>query len=369
VTRLLTVERLAALIQGADLEAADHAALALDESWRFAERQGCAELLAASLVDRPDLDRGLRARLVEATRSRVIADLAQEAQLRACLAALTGAGVEFVLMKGVQLAYTHYPRPDLRPRLDTDLVISAVQRQPAREALGRAGYVPDVQASADLVLHQQTYVHAAGHTLPHVVDLHWRIANPEVFGGVLAFEEIATEAVPIDQLGDDVRGLSPVHALLLACVHRVAHHHNADRLIWLYDIHLVATTFDEGQWTRFAALAQERGVAAVCAVGLERTRALFGTTMPEAVQRLESARPTGEVTARYLTAGRAPVTAVVDDLCAMPSWHHRWRLVKDYAFPPVRYMREVYAPSSASPLPWLYFRRIVFGARRWLAHS
>jgi hypothetical protein len=369
VTRVLTVERLAALIQGAAPNAADHDALALDDSWRLAERHGVTELLAAGFVDRPDLDAGLRARLVEATRCRVIADLAQEAQLRACLGALTNAGIEFVLMKGAQLAYTHYPRPDLRPRLDTDLVIRAAQRQEARAALEKAGYLADVQASEDLVLRQQTYVNAAGHGLPHVVDLHWRIANPEVFGGVLAFEEIAAEAVTVGQLGDDVRGLSPVHALLLACVHRVAHHHNADRLIWLYDIHLVATTFDEGQWTRLAGLARDREVAAVCAAGLERARALFGTPVPEAVQELAGVRPTSELTARYLIVGRAPVIAVVDDLRAMPSWHHRWRLVKDYAFPPVRYMREVYAPSSVSPLPWLYLRRIVFGARRWLAHS
>ena len=369
MTRTLTVERLAALVQGATPEASDWSVLAHHQAWKDAERHGVAALLGSRLIDRQDLEPGLQARLTAATRRQIVADLAHEAQLVACLDALVNAGVEFVLMKGAQVAYTHYPRPDLRPRVDADVVIAADRRSTAHDVLTRAGYVADVQASADLVLHQQTYVHASGQGVPHVVDLHWRVANPEVFGGVLTFEEMTAEAVPIAQLGPGVRGLSAVHALLLACVHRVAHHHDDDRLIWLYDIHLIASQLDAAQWTRFADAAQRRKVAAVCVAGLERTRALFGTRLPDPIRRLASSRPDGEITARYLNGGRAPVSAVVDDLRAMPSWTHRWRLVKDYAFPPVRYMREVYAPSSASPLPWLYVRRIVFGARRWLAHS
>ena len=34
--------------------------------------------------------------------------------------------------------------------------------------------------------------------------------------------------------------LAPVNALVLACIHRLAHHQGRDRLVWLYDIHLLA---------------------------------------------------------------------------------------------------------------------------------
>jgi hypothetical protein len=58
---------------------------------------------------------------------------------------------------------------------------------------------------------------------------------------------------------------------------------------------------------------------------------------------------------------------VVDDLRALPTWADRWRLMREHAFPPVEYMRGVYAPSSRTPLVWLYTRRMLVGARKWLA--
>jgi putative nucleotidyltransferase-like protein len=365
----LTIERLAQIVTGAQLTASDRQLLRREESWQLAGKHGVAELVAARLATMRTLERSIDERVTAMTHRQVAMDMAREAQLRRCLALLRAADVASVVMKGGQLAYSHYDRPDLRPRLDADLVIALGQRAQAHHVLVREGYVPDVQASADLVLHQQTYVKDLDHGLPHVVDLHWRIANPEIFGGVLTFEEMARDAVVIAALGENARGLSSVHALLVACIHRVAHHRGAERLIWLLDIHLVASRLDEGEWRAFVDLAIEREVAAVCADGLYRTRQLFGTSLPVMCDRLADAGFCGrtEITARYLTPGRV-LSAVVDDLRSLPTWRHRWRLAKDYAFPPVRYMREVYAPSSGSPLAWLYVRRMVFGARRWLVH-
>ena len=53
----------------------------------------------------------------------------------------------------------------------------------------------------------------------------------------------------------------------------------------------------------------------------------------------------------------------------VPSWSGRLRLMRQHAFPPARYMRDVYAPASLAPLWMLYLRRIVSGSRRWLSRS
>jgi len=45
------------------------------------------------------------------------------------------------------------------------------------------------------------------------------------------------------------------------------------------------------------------------------------------------------------------------------------RLATQHVLPPAAYMREIYAPSSTAPLPWLYARRAWGGARRWLSRS
>jgi hypothetical protein len=57
------------------------------------------------------------------------------------------------------------------------------------------------------------------------------------------------------------------------------------------------------------------------------------------------------------------------DLRALGSWTHRWQLVKEHVFPPAQYMRDVYAPSSRAPLSFLYARRALVGARKWLSRA
>ncbi|GAG77142.1 unnamed protein product, partial [marine sediment metagenome] len=45
--------------------------------------------------------------------------------LLALLQALEQAGLSVVLLKGGALAYTHYPEPHLRARVDTDIFIDS----------------------------------------------------------------------------------------------------------------------------------------------------------------------------------------------------------------------------------------------------
>jgi hypothetical protein len=52
---------------------------------------------------------------------------------------------------------------------------------------------------------------------------------------------------------------------------------------------------------------------------------------------------------------------------AMRSIGQALKLARQHVLPPADYMREVYAPASSAPLPWLYARRVWRGARRWLA--
>jgi hypothetical protein len=134
----------------------------------------------------------------------------------------------------------------------------------------------------------------------------------------------------------------------------------------LYDIHLIAGRLTDDQWEDFRRLAEERRVTAICDAGLKRTISLFGTRVPAGA--IGPAQPGSELTAGYLSRERSRLDALMDDLRTLGSWTDRWRLMRDYAFPPVEYMRQVYAPSSAAPLPWLYARRVVTGARKWLGH-
>ncbi|HUF47561.1 MAG TPA: nucleotidyltransferase family protein [Vicinamibacterales bacterium] len=333
---------------------------------RAAERHGVRPLLAARATDDPDVPPALRAALTDGAPARVAADLADEAALGAAIAGLAGSGIDALLFKGSELAFTHYERSDLRPRLDADVLVRPADVEHAHQVLVDLGYIPDIQAGTEGVLHQRPYSRLTMGGQPVVIDLHWRLVNPAVFEHLGEFGELHAASIAVPLLGPHARGLGPLHAMLVACVHRVAHHFDDDRLIWLYDLHLLAGSFDEDLWRRFAIEAEARGVSAVCRASLTRAVTAFGTAVPDTVLSAPGRR---EVTARYLQTRRPHAQVVFDDLRALPTWRARWRTMRAHVLPPAAYMREVYAPESGKPLPWLYALRAVRGARKWFGGS
>jgi hypothetical protein len=359
---------LAAIVRGERPPAGALARFDADTLRETASHHGLLPLLAERLDRTADVRADIRAMLSLASLEAVAADLMCERELRRCLAALERAGVRPLVVKGGQLSYTHYPRPDLRPRVDTDILIPIDMRATVDHVLTAEGYELSGHASGDLMISQAPYAKRA-HGLLHAMDVHWRIANPQVFSGVLSYEELAAPAVPIPALGAGARGLSDVHALLLACVHRVAHHYDSDCLIWLYDIHLIAPGLDRAAWNAFADLAVARGVATVCRVSLDRAADRFGTAVPAGVLTRLGPSQTDEASVAYLDPDRRHVHLIVTDLRALPSWHKRWHLLREHLFPPAEYMRDVYAPASRAPLALLYARRALRGARKWLIRA
>lgn len=346
------------------------AAVDVDQFLLRAEAHGVLPLVAEHVTARADVPPELRARLgVEAQRHAAL-DAVREIELRGLVAAIDARAVRALLMKGAHLAYTHYRRSDLRPRVDTDLLIARKDREAAVEVLHGRGYESTGHVVGTLVMYQACYVRRS-HGVPiHVVDLHWKVANPQVFSDLVSYDELYASAVAVPTLGPGAWALSDIHALLIACVHRVAHHYDAEVLIWLHDIHLVASRLSAGEWSTFEHLCHSRGVAQVCRRSLERASAAFGTVLPAFVTNASHGdlSETESATAAFLEPGRRHVEQVVGDLRALPSWGDRARLVRQHVFPPKSYMRRSYAPSSGAPLAVLYVRRALQGAWKWLAH-
>lgn len=356
---------MAAALRGDSAAARTLASRPADDVRAWADHHRIVPLLADALAGQDDASPARAALQADATAA-AAADMLREHELRRLLAAFRDADLDVLLIKGGQLAYAVYARPDLRSRMDTDLFIAAADRERADATLRAHGYTVTAQAGGELVFQQACYTSQRQGRVVHAVDLHWRIANPAVFATVLTFDEAWAEALAIPSLGDSARGLSVVHALFLACVHRVAHHYGSDCLLWLFDIHLLAAKMPQGEWTRFVALAADRRVAAVGAAGLRAARDRFGTIVPDVVlAELDQAAAGEEPSAEYLEPRRR-VDDLVADLRALPRWRERVQLVREHLFPPRRYMLDVYAPSSHAPLAVLYARRAWRGARKWL---
>ena len=332
-----------------------------------AEYHGVLPLLADRIARLQDVPSELESRLRLHAARQVACDLMQETEIRSMLAALNDAGIEALLLKGSHLAYAWYERPDLRPRLDTDILIPAAAKARVAGVLQAVGYEASANSGGELVSYQAAFVKYRQGLRLHVVDVHWRIANPQVFAGVLSFEELTRDAVSVPLLGPFARGLSAPHALLLACVHRVAHHFDSNRLIWLYDIHLLASALTAAEWESFLSLIEQRRVTAVCRRSLDRATQRFQTSIPPVAASDPRLRAplAAEASAAY-TRPRRVVRDVASDLQALSSWRDRLRLVREHLFPPRQYMREVYSMSKRAPLPWLYASRAVRGAWRWL---
>lgn len=392
---VISTERLAGLVR------ADADAFAPADAWRVPdhdafcdalEHHGILPLVAERLVHvQSPLSEALTTVVRDRARLHAVRDLAAEIELRRVVAALNDAGVRPIIFKGAHLAYTDYARPDLRPRLDTDVLIPADPQARARahDVLTSLGYDSPPHAGGDLVMTQRLYALRRDGRVVHAVDVHWRIANPQVFAQVLLHDEIARESVTVPRIGPAARAPSGPHALLIACVHRVAHHADSDHLIWLVDIDRLARRLTPGESARFRELCIERKVASVCGRSLKRAARLLGTPGPElvfggseaalavpavpavsaversAVERSAVERGGVEPSASFLEMPRDSAHAALADFRALGSAKDRVRFAREHLLPPAGYMREVYARGSRAPLPWLYARRLVLGARAW----
>jgi hypothetical protein len=305
--------------------------------------------------------------LRRASAAQALASDLLDAELRRVIAAAGDAGVHTVLIKGAALAYTHYRRPHLRPRSDSDIVIREGDRDAMARVLVSLGYTRSDAVDGSLITQQFQWTFRLTAGLVHAVDVHWRVFNPHLFGDVLSTGELLDRAVPVRALGPHARSPSTVDALVLACVHRVAHHAGEEDAIWDFDIHLLISSLHHDDAAAFIRKVVDADVRAVCAAGISSAKSRFGTRLPAELESLvEHAADTREQTAVFLEPGRRQVDVLASDLGALGSWRARAALVRQHLFPPPHYMLKKYRRSNRAWLPLLYTRRILTGVPRWL---
>lgn len=345
-------------------ELSDGAARRLCEA---AAEHGVAALLWNALSPEDPRAGRLRAALRPLARVEASRDVFVQRDLETVTGALDRAGVPALLTKGAALAYAVYPEPWLRPRIDTDLLVRAADLDRAGAVLVACGYQrSDALSSGTFVSHQLAFERTDVHGVRHVIDLHWKTANPQLLADALRFEDLWQGATPVPALGPAARVPARAASIALACVHRLAHHQGHDRLIWLYDLELLTASLTPGEWTSLVALASARRVAGLCLHGLREARTRLGSALPEAVERSLEAAASGEPSRRYLerTVGRGAV--LVSDLAALRSWRARLQLLREHVFPPPAFLRHRYGGDTRWPLSALYVHRVITGASKWV---
>jgi glycosyltransferase involved in cell wall biosynthesis len=345
----------------------DPAAPRAAEVLQSAIAQGVDVLLAARPGSLAGWPLPLREQLYARATSGLAIESVRERELERVLSSLAAAGLPALVAKGAAFAYSIYPQPHLRPRVDTDLLVRRDDVPRVIAALTGLGYERAAQNVGELVSHQVALGRVDRHGVWHAVDVHWKIANPQVFADLLTVPELLAAAVPVPALGPAARMPRADHALLLAVIHAAAHHTRRPRLIWLYDLHLLWSRMSAEDMDRAVAVARARGLAVLCARALRESERTFDTQIAAWVfEALEAVDPRTEVPARYVEASGGKLDTLLSDLRSLRSWQARGRLIREHVFPPAEYMLRVYRTSRRSWLPALYAHRAITGGWRWI---
>jgi Uncharacterised nucleotidyltransferase len=330
--------------------------------------QGLAHLRLGAVAHRDEWPPEIYRNLAAYAHRQAALEMLRGEEISLVLADLAAAGIRPVLIKGTPLAYGVYETPMCRPRADTDMLIREGEVAAARAVFARRGYTATVHCSD---LFSQFEVQKEGRFgVVHVFDVHWKISTQPVFDKVLSYGEILPRAQAVPALGPHAMTAGPVDALLIACVHPVMHHRNAQRVLWIYDVHLLAGRLSAEEFDEFASLARRKQMAAICAEQLRVARTVFGTPVPPSVFDELSAPAEPEPSSDYLASQRRWHHELASSVRGLPRVGDRVRLLREVLLPSPGYMLAAYGLRGKPLAPWLlpalYLHRNVRGAWRIL---
>jgi hypothetical protein len=325
--------------------------------------QGLGPLLAATPFGR-SLDGEDGADLAGETRLAALHAALLNDELRRILPAFAAAGVPAILIKGAHLAHAVYPRPDLRVRFDSDVLVPVDARAAAERVLQACGYRPLVHVRGSVILGQFQMERLDRNGISLHVDVHWRLAAPLIVEHLLPATQVIESRTPIPALGESAWGPSLEHALAVACLHMAAHHWPPPDLLWLYDLRLLADALDPAGIRRFVHLAESGRFASLARAVLCEAGALFPSS---ALRDLTGGLPSdpAEPAMSLLRPGRGFLTDVLLDL-RWAGWRERVQLLREHLLPDAEYVRST---SPASTLPGAHLNRILGSYRRLRSHS
>lgn len=310
-------------------------ALADADGLALARREGVLPLLEAALrasPQWPELPQAFRYGLQAEVRQAIGLDLFRRHELARVAAALAAGGLRVLLLKGNALGLWLYPQPHLRVTRDIDLLFaSRAEADRAVDLLSPLGYEAEPDPGR-LFFERKSTLRVDGRSRCEL-DLHCRPLNAPLFAEALPFQRLWSQAQPLPGLPDGIRGLSPVHAVLHACLNRVLDIQTGEpqRLKLLFDVHLLAARLEAGHWIELVGQARARGIAGGCLRVFDETSALFDTRFPDDV--LEDLR-------RAAASEALDWTRLTDwrymqwrNFLAVPGWRARLRWLWERLFP------------------------------------
>lgn len=218
----------------------------------------------------------LEAKMWQATATRMLCEHA----LGRLLETLATHGIEVLVLKGAALAHEYYPRPELRPYHDLDVLCRPSDYPALARVLLTAGYRCD--DPVEVARHPRRYEGSRRRSFTAPCgDVEIEV-HLDVLGLGLAprhQDDFWSSARTLETGSLRLRTLAPLYQLLHLAVH--VHTHCYSRLIWLIDLDLLVRRHgDSLDWVRATALARDEGIGAVLRHVLATAHAVLGTPLP-----------------------------------------------------------------------------------------
>jgi len=278
--------------------------------------------------------------------------------------AFTGAGIQFIPMKGICLSEELYPSPGMRQFSDIDILVHEADSDAAVAELHQMGYKeagiaaelpPDVHALSD-----------ASHRPPLVrkgimVEIHTRVHRRREDWQV-DHDDLWRTAVETRLYGQPVKVFSRTYQLLTVAIHHDKHFREGKfQMTGYYDmVHMLRQWSSEIEWEELLRLCDEARCAPAVLTHLALIAHYAGVEVPEQVQQHAAYRYSKAQAATFeegLATGKAhqlltmgslnPVTKIV-------GWRNKLRYVWFYLFPPVSFLMKQYGLSRRGQV-WKYY--------------
>ena len=197
--------------------------------------------------------------------------------------------IDFLLLKGIVLGALLYPDPALRPSADLDVMVPVTQVEKARQALEDLGYGLQPGRQLDFQLahsYDIPYVRQAASGQGVLLELHWSLAEPELFN--LDVAALWQRARTFTYNGHSLPSLSLEDILFHLTIHIRKHRYVGLR--WLVDVSEMLRSFGADlDWPYLLKLAQRTGARTLLYMTLQLAHDVMGAPVPP--RALDALRP------------------------------------------------------------------------------
>jgi len=354
------------------------ARLSSDDLFQIAElaiQHGLASVLLWRLNQSKDFPTDVLSHpgIVEVVRENALRSMLLQKTFRELVNAFADLEGPIIWIKGAALSRTIYPKPELRPMVDLDVLVPYTQRY---EALELARHLEFDFLQNDSLLYEfgeelmltasHHFVLQSRRSVGSVVEIHYGLLGDNPTSAHLLSEEhlawFFTQAEPVQFEGMTFLSLKPEAHLLFLCAHAMLQHGEIDFYAQRqFDLHLLISNAGL-DWELITHMAEKIGWADAVNKMLFKTKELFGTTdIPDAsVKQLAAARtPPHIIKHSEMLSGADVRWARFENYLRQLPLDMKMRFVTRAVFPGSEFMRRTYGgPQTKVIWPYYFVRWI-----------